>query len=137
MSPPHAVPRSQATVLSGRKMGPQTASVARKGIAKAVSKCGEYATLVWLMESLPFSGPKAESQVLAALLKAIAKLLGAKGALRLDFMQRGALTLVQDAKNSSAAELREALKTLNAAYPKQMVEATDPNYEASLLAQIT
>ena len=117
-------------------MGPSTLALARKSLAKALGKCAEYATLVWLLEALPVSGPKAETQVLAALLKAIAKLLGAKGNLRLDFMQRGALTLAQEANTSKDAALKDALKQLNATYPAQMVAATDPGYESSLIAKI-
>ena len=127
---------AEATLLSGRKMGPATTALARKGLAKAVSKCGDYNVLVWLIEALPFTGPAAEHEVLTALLKAMARLLGAKGSLRLDFMQRGALTLVQEGKGGSGP-LREALKQLNATYPAQMVAATDPNYESALLAKIS
>lgn len=129
---------AEATILSGRKMGPATLALARKGIGKAVSKCGEYSVLVWLIEALAdrFKGPRAEHAVLAAVIKAMARLLGNKGNLRLDFMQRGALTLAQDAAKSGSAELKEALKQLNTTYPSQMVAATDPAYEASLLAKI-
>ena len=83
------------------------------------------------------SGAMAETKVLAALLKAIARLLGNKGNLRLDFMQRGALTLAQEAKTSSSAELREAIKSLNSTYPGQMVAATESNYESNLLMKIS
>jgi hypothetical protein len=129
--------RTEATVLSGRKMGPATTALARVGISKALARCAEYAVLVWLLEALPISGPSTEAQVLASLLKAIARLLSAKGSLRLDFMQRGALTLAQEAKASSVPELRDALKALNATYPAQMVAATDANYESNLLAKIS
>ena len=63
-------------------------------------------------------------------------MLGNKGNLRLDFMQRGALTLCQQASKGSA-QLKEALKTLNTTYPPQMVAATDPNYENALIAKIS
>jgi len=128
---------AEATVLSGRKMGPAALALARVGLSKALHRCAEYAVLVWLLESLPVSGPKQETQVLAALLKAMAKLLSAKGNLRLDFMQRGALTLAQETKAGATPELRDALKALNATYPSQMVAATDPNYETSLIAKIS
>ena len=124
-----------ADALDGLKSA-AAVRVARGTLSKAVSKCGEYSVLVWLLESLPFTGPHAETQVLAALLKALARLLGTKGALRLDFMQRGALTLAQEGKGSPDKSLQEALKALNATYPSQMVAATDPNYESSLLAKI-
>ena len=125
---------AESTVLARRKMGPATTALARVGLSKALAKCGEYAVLAWLLEALPVSGPKAENQVAAALLKAIARVLGQKGNLRLDFMRRGALTLAQEAKGSS--EVREALKQLNATFPPQMVAATDPNYEANLLEKV-
>lgn len=128
---------AEATLLSNRKIGPATVALARTGIAKALAKCAEYAVLVWLLEALPVSGPKAETQVLAALLKSIAKLLANKGNWRLDFMERGALTLAQEVKKSSSGELREALKQLNATYPAQMVAATDPTYEKRLIEKIS
>ena len=104
-------------------------------IFTSTSKCSEYAPLVFLIENLPFSGPNCEPVILAALLKALGRLLGDKGALRLDFMQRGALTVAQDAKKLSS-EVRDALKVLNATYPPQMVAATDPAYERKLLDKI-
>ena len=51
-------------------------------------------------------------------------------------MQRGALTLAQEANTSKDAALKDALKQLNATYPAQMVAATDPGYESSLIAKI-
>ena len=96
-----------------------------------------------MVEALPFGGPDPESIVLAALLKTIAKILGEKGkipykgsSMMLDFMQRGALTLAQEAKKSSNADLRDALKALNQVYPPIMVDATDPDFEKKLLAKI-
>ena len=139
---------AESTLLRrGPKMGPETAKVARKGIAKAVGKCtggrAEYEVLAWMVEALPFGGPDPESIVLAALLKTIAKILGEKGkipykgsSMMLDFMQRGALTLAQEAKKSSNADLRDALKALNQVYPPIMVDATDPDFEKKLLAKI-
>jgi len=137
---------ADATVLSSRKMGPATTALARKSIAKAMARCADYGELVGLLESLPMNVPKAAEKesfphdsLLAALMKALSRLLSPsspKGSLRLDFMQRGALTLCQDAKASASAELREALKALNATFPKQMIAATDPHYEKNLLAQI-
>ena len=44
--------------------------------------------------------------------------------------------LAQEAKKSPTAELRAAVDLLNGTYPRQMVDATDPNYEQSLLAKI-
>ena len=127
---------AESTLLSKRKMGPAARAATRKGISKALSKCNEYSVMVYLLESLPLKGPDAEAPVLAALLKAIARLLSAKGSLRLDFMQRGALTLAQDAAKSSSSDLRDALKALNDTFPKQMVAATAPDYESRLLEQI-
>jgi hypothetical protein len=127
---------AEATVLSGRKMGPKTTELARKGLAKAANKCADYQVLTWLIEALSFTGDNAQHEVLAALLKAMGRVLGNKGNLRLDFMQRGALTLCQQASKGSA-QLKEALKTLNTTYPPQMVAATDPNYENALIAKIS
>ena len=128
---------AESTLLSGRELGPAAHSLARSGISKALSRCTDYAVLIWLLEALSVSGFKMETQVLTALLQVIARLLSMKGHLRLDFMQRGALTLVQEAKASSSSELRDALKQLNATFPAQMVAATDPKYESSLVSMIS
>lgn len=127
---------AEATLLSNRKMGKDTRALVRTGMSKTILRCSDYAALVFLLESLPLTGPDTEPVVLAALLRALGRLLGTKGSLRLDFMQRGALTLAQDVAKSSASDLREALKSLNATYPTQMVDATDPNYEKRLLEKI-
>ena len=100
---------AEATILSGRKMGPATTALARKGIAKAVNKCADYEVLTWLIEALPFTGGNAQHEVLAALLKAMGRLLANRGNYRLDFMQRGALTLCQQATKGTA-ELKEGLR---------------------------
>ena len=127
---------AEATLLAGRKTGPLTTGLARKGLAKAVNKCTDYHVMTWLVEALPFTGPKAEEEVLAAVLKSMGRLMSNKGSLRLDFMQRGALTLCQQA-SKGPGQLKEALKTLNTTYPPQMVAATDPNYENALIAKIS
>jgi len=62
--------------------------------------------------------------------------LGAKGSLRLDFMQRGALSIAQQATKIASEELKNALKTLNSTFPNQMVAATAPDYETKLLDKI-
>jgi hypothetical protein len=128
---------AEATLLSKRTMGTAARSVTRKGISKALSKCNEYSAMVFLIEALPLRGSEADALVLASLFKALARLLNAKGALRLDFMKRGALTLAQSAAKSSSGEVREALKSLNATFPAQMVAATDPDYEQKLLDKIS
>ena len=76
-------------------MGDAAKAATRSGLQKALAKCAEYDPLLFLLENLPFSGEGMEPLVLAALLKSLARLLSAKGALRLDFMQRGALTIAQ------------------------------------------
>ena len=103
---------AEATILSGRRWAPPTTELARKGIAKAVNKCADYEVLTWLIEALPFTGGNAQHEVLAALLKAMGRLLANRGNYRLDFMQRGALTLCQQATKGTA-ELKEGLKALN------------------------
>uniref|UniRef100_A0A7S2CLM5 Armadillo repeat-containing protein 8 n=1 Tax=Haptolina brevifila TaxID=156173 RepID=A0A7S2CLM5_9EUKA len=128
---------AESTLLSKRKMGTPTRALVRTGFSKTLSRCSDYASLVFLIEALPLTGPDADAVVLAALLKALARLLSAKGSLRLDFMQRGALTLAQDVAKSSSSDLREALKALNSTFPAQMVAATDPNYEQRLLEKIS
>ena len=127
---------AEATLLSKRKVGPAARAVLRAGLSKALAKCAEYQPLVFLTEHLPFSGPNCEPPILAALLKALARLLGAKGNLRLDFMQRGALSIAQEASKLSAPEVKDALKALNTTFPAQMVAATAPDYEQRLLDKI-
>jgi len=127
---------AESTLLSRRTMGTPTRALVRTGFSKTLSRCSDYAAMVFLIESLPVTGPDADPVVLAALLKALGRLMAAKGSLRLDFMQRGALTLAQDVAKSSSSELREALKSLNSTFPAQMVSATDPDYEKRLLEKI-
>ena len=152
---------ADATLLSGRKMGPIALGLARNGLSKAIAKCGDYHVLVGLMEKMPFGagsggggggggeggsggggeggaagGGEGEVAVLTALFKALARLMSEKGSLRLNFMQRGALTLAQQAKHSRSADLKEGLKALNSTYPNQMVLATDNSYEKQLLDKI-
>jgi len=127
---------AEATLLSKRKVGPAARAVLRGGMGKALGKCNDYGVLVYLVEALPFSGPNCEAPILAALLKALARVLGAKGSLRLDFMQRGALSIAQQATKIASEELKNALKTLNSTFPNQMVAATAPDYETKLLDKI-
>mmetsp|Transcript_41540 Transcript_41540/g.109578 ORF Transcript_41540/g.109578 Transcript_41540/m.109578 type:complete len:451 (-) Transcript_41540:319-1671(-) len=128
---------AEATLLSGRKHGEAAREVLRKGFGKLLSKSNAYGALVYLLERLPFSGAFCEPLILASLLKAISRVLGMKGAWRLDFMQRGALTVAQQAGNiKGSQELKDALKQLNAVYPSQMVAATAPDYEKKLLDKI-
>jgi len=129
---------AEATLLSKRLVGPAARTVLRGGMTRALAKCNDYPVLVWLLEHLSFAGPACEPPILAALLKALSRVLGLKGSYRLDFMQRGALTVAQQAKTSKAAtpELQEALKSLNSTFPPQIVAATAPDYETKLLDKI-
>ncbi|KOO25325.1 axoneme central apparatus [Chrysochromulina tobinii] len=128
----------EATLLSKRKIGPAARQVLRAGLGRALGKCASYPVLVFLLERLPFTGPHCEPPILAALLKALARVLSTKGTYRLDFMQRGALSVAQQASKIKSPELLDALKTLNSPsiFPKQMVDATAPDYESKLLDKI-
>ena len=77
-------------------------------------------------------------QVTATLCKRLGTLLATPGfgQQRLDFVTRGALRRVQQAKAYRAVEPRDALKQLNSMFPPQVVAATDSEYEAVLLEKI-
>jgi len=83
----------------------------------------------------PAEPPVTATTVHVALLKALGLALAKKGEWRHDFLVRGALTLVQQAKRCGKP-MREALKAINKAFPDQMVAATDPDYEKKLLAKL-
>jgi len=132
---------SSTIIRGGRPMGPVAVTLARTGIAKSISQCGDYATLVWLLEALPFPDEKDtvdEGQVTSALLKRLGALLSEQGFgnQRLDFVQRGALARAQKAKAYKQSDPRDSLTKLNSVFPQQMVHATDPNYESKLLDKI-
>lgn len=141
----------QSTVLVKRKLGPAALTTARTAIARALVQCTDYEALITLLEVLPVpppaqaqsggsaepstradaasepvDSPSAESVVYVALLKGLASTFKAKGSLRLDFLNRKALTHVQKAKQG-VPKLRAALKELNSTFPAQMISATDPN----------
>ena len=73
----------------------------------------------------------------AAVLKALGTLLGAGGkeAMCIEFGKRGSLAKAQQAKHGGPL-CKEGLKVLNGAFPKNMVDATDPNYERELLKKL-
>ena len=56
---------------------------------------------------------------------------GGKEAMCIEFGKRGSLAKAQQAKHGGPL-CKEALKVLNGAFPTNMVDATDPNYEREL-----
>lgn len=134
---------TQAAVLSGAPVGADSLALARTSLSDAIAKCTDYPALLSLMEALPLPESKkeqialrVETELLVAVFKALAATMSTSPNLRYDFKQRGALEYVQRAKHSPSSTLREALKQINATFPKQMVSATNPAYEQSLLDKI-
>ena len=60
---------------------------------------------------------------------------GGKEAMCIEFGKRGSLAKAQQAKHGGPL-CKEALKVLNGAFPKNMVDACDPNYERELLKKL-
>lgn len=140
---------AKTTLLGRRRPTAGGLAASRKAVARVLHHCTAYQPLMALLKALPMPTQTAKSStaangeeatapewsVLAALLKALAATLGQKGAYRSDFHKTGTLVRVQQAKYGSS-ELQKALGELNGAFPPQMVAATDPGYEARLLAQL-
>ena len=148
---------AHATFLSNRRMSAATTTVAADAIATAVGKTTNFKELSWLVEALPFPSPEAaraakaaaadaddgapaavdDPKHVAAVLKALGTLLGAGGkeAMCIEFGKRGSLAKAQQAKHGGPL-CKEGLKVLNGAFPKNMVDATDPNYERELLKKL-
>jgi hypothetical protein len=138
---------ARSTVLSRRKLSRAPADVSRLGLVAGLSRCTDYPTLVALFEEmrtptagatdLPVEGaPPEESGVYGALLRALAAAFAQNGNHRHDFMSRGHLAHAQSAAGAGAAAA-EGLTKLNAAFPAQMVKASQhSDYEGHLLSQL-
>ena len=153
----HAAAR--ATILGRRRPHASGLGATRTALCRVLARCQEYTALsnIFLEMNMPADPAAAppttrsvasgaatareakerhvETEVLAALLRALASTFTARGSLRQDFQARGMLVRAQQCAHGEP-ELVKALGELNATFPPQMVAATDPGYEQRLLAQL-